>query len=268
MQYLIHILALCIALLPHAVAAQSQRLSDIVDARMRHGWQTETGSHMAALHLRLAGNWMTYWRHPGESGIVPKLDWSGSHNLAAARIHWPEPRLHIKSGFASIGYGGEVVLPIELIPAEPGLPMQLDATLSVGICDDICIPVELPLQLGIHDTGIPDGLIATALTQRPRAAHSAGLREVSCELKPEKRGLRLSVHLSLPVQGAREFALVEIAGSPIRARVLPSERTGDLLVGHVLLRPQAGEMIDRSDVRISIVSENGALQHQGCAFPN
>ena len=266
MKYLRHISLLCAFLVPGLAQAQSPKLSEILDARMRSGWQTDTGTHMAALHLRLAGNWITYWRHPGESGIVPKLDWSGSHNLAGARIHWPEPRLYFKAGIASIGYSREIVLPIELTPADPGLPFELDATLTLGVCDDICIPVDLALQLGVNDTGRPDGMIATALTQRPRKASSAGLVNVSCDVSPDKRGMRLSATLTLPQQGAEEFALIEMTGPPIRSSALPSERHGDTITGHTLLRLKPGEAIDRSAVRISVVSENGVVQHQGCTF--
>ncbi|MCH8465820.1 MAG: hypothetical protein LAT78_04495 [Roseinatronobacter sp.] len=261
-------LALCALLVPGIAAAQNPRLAEIMDARMRPGWQTDTGTHMAGLHIRLAGNWITYWRHPGESGIVPRLDWSGSRNVAAARIHWPEPRLFTKSGVASIGYGDEIILPIELTPTDAGLPMELDATLSLGVCDDICIPVELALQLGLNNSGMPDGMIATALTQRPRAARTAGLQAVSCTITPERKGLRLSASMTVPPQGAEEFALVELQGSPIRNRALPSERAGDTITGHAYLRPAPGEAIDRSAVRISIVSENGVVQHQGCTFPD
>lgn len=261
-----HIIAICAFMAPATAQAQSPKLSDILDARMRSGWQTEAGTHMAALHLRLAGNWITYWRHPGEGGIVPMLDWSSSRNLAGARIHWPEPRLYSKAGFASIGYSREIVLPIELTPTDPALPMELDAILSMGVCDDICIPVDLSLKLGVSDTGMPDGLIATALTRRPRAATGAGLRDISCTLTPEKRGFRLSAYLTLPQQGEEEFALIELAGNPVRSSALPSERTGDTLIGHTLLRVKAGDAIDRSTVRISIVSENGVVQHQGCTL--
>ncbi len=265
MKFLRHISFLCVLVLPGLAQAQSPRLSEILDARMRSGWQTENGTHMAALHLRLAGNWITYWRHPGETGIAPRLDWSASHNLANARIHWPEPRLYSKAGMASIGYSREIVLPIELTPADPGLPFELDATLTLGVCDDICIPVDLALQLGVSDTGRPDGMIATALTQTPRKARSAGLVDVSCDITPENRGVRLSATLTLPPQGTEEFALIEMTGPPIRSTALPSERKGDTITGHTLFRLTPGHAIDRSAVRISVVSENGVVQHQGCS---
>ena len=79
--------------------AQVPRPSDIVAAEVLPGWRTEQGTIMAALHLRLARDWITYWRHPGESGIAPRLDLSGSGNLAEARVHWPAPRLFTKAGF-------------------------------------------------------------------------------------------------------------------------------------------------------------------------
>lgn len=254
--------------LPTKASAQNPRIAEIMDARMRPGWQTEAGTHMAALHIRLAGEWITYWRHPGESGIVPHLEWSASRNVAAARIHWPEPRLFTKLGVSSIGYDSDIILPIELTPLEKGLPMVLDATLSLGVCDDICIPVELALQLNLSDSGMPDGMIATALTQRPRPAQSAGLQAVSCTITPERKGLRLSASMTVPPQGASEFALVELQGSTMRNRAMPSQRVGDTITGHAFLRPSAGEAIDRSSVRISLVSENGVVQHQGCSFPN
>lgn len=266
MKILRQISFLCAVLVPGLAQAQSPRLSEILDARMRSGWQTESGTHMAALHLRLAGNWITYWRHPGESGIAPRLDWSGSHNLAGARIHWPEPRLYSKGGIASIGYSREIVLPIELTPADPGLPFELDATLTLGVCDDICIPVDLALQLRVNDTGRPDGMIATALTQKPRKASSVGLVDVSCDITPEKRGMRLSATLTLPPQGNEEFALIEMTGPPVRSSALPSERNGDTITGHTLFRQTPGQAIDRSAVRISVVSENGVVQHQGCTL--
>ena len=266
MKKLWSVLALCAALLPVAAPAQSPRLAEIIDARMRPGWQTEHGTHMAALHIRLAGNWITYWRHPGESGIVPRLDVAGSRNLAGARIHWPEPRLYFKAGQASIGYMGDVVLPIELTPQDPGLPLELDAKLLIGVCDDICIPVDVALQLNLYDSGRPDGMIATALTRKPRQARQTGLQTVTCTVTPEKRGIRLSVSLALPPQGRDEFALVEMVGSTVSSRAMRSERTGDTITGHSLLRLKPGEAIDRSAVRTSIVSENGVVQHQGCAL--
>ena len=43
-----------------------------------------TGDHMAALRIRLADGWKTYWRSAGRGGDSrPVLNWQGSGNLAA-----------------------------------------------------------------------------------------------------------------------------------------------------------------------------------------
>lgn len=259
-------LTFCLGLsLPQAALAQSPRLSEILDAQMRTGWKTEQGTHMAALHLQLAPDWITYWRHPGETGIVPQFDWSGSRNLAHARVHWPEPRLFIKSGFQSIGYADELVLPIELTPVTPGQPIELDATMLLGVCDDICIPVDLDLNATMHGAGQQDRAIAAALSSRPGTAKAAGLRAVSCEIAPHQRGLQLSAALDMPQNGANEFALVEMTGAQGPGRSLGSERNGDALMGHMLL-PGTTTAIDRSAVRVSVVTEQGTVVHQGCAL--
>lgn len=264
-RFLAPALGLAIAFLfaPHAAIAQAPRAADVVTAQMRSGWQSETGTHLAAVQLRLAPRWMTYWRHPGESGLVPQLDWSASRNVAQARIVWPEPRLYIKAGFASIGYSGDVILPVEITPAQPGRPVEFSATLSLGVCDDVCIPVDLALQSVLDGQGAHDRDIAAALDRRPNAARAAGLNHVACTFTPEGRNIRLSAQMQLPRRGIQEFLLVELPGQPLRP--LPSVRAGDMLTGHSLMRASGTSAIDRSAVRLSVVSERGTVVHQGCA---
>ncbi|MFX4601211.1 protein-disulfide reductase DsbD domain-containing protein, partial [Acinetobacter baumannii] len=43
------------------------------------------------LELRLEPGWKTYWRSPGDAGFAPRLDWSGSGNLAGATLSYPAP---------------------------------------------------------------------------------------------------------------------------------------------------------------------------------
>lgn len=257
-------LSFCLALAPVTAAAKMPRIGEIVQAQMRSGWQAETGQHMAGVKLTLAPDWMTYWRHPGESGIVPKLDWSGSRNVAQARIVWPEPRLYFKAGFASVGYTGAIMLPIEVTPERPGEPVELQAMFNIGVCSDVCVPVDLPLSLHISGPGAYDREIATALDQRPQSARNAGMQAVECTLTPDRRAVRLTAALTMPSTGAHEFVVVEVPGQPTRA--LPSRREGDVLSGHSLIRQDGTRSIDRSQVRLSVISERGTLVHQGCAM--
>lgn len=241
------------------------RPSDIVAGNLRSGWQTESGAQIVALHLKLARDWITYWRHPGESGIAPQIDWSGSENLAELRAYWPEPRLFMKAGFNSIGYADEVVIPLELTPVDPSAPIGVHAVLTMGVCNDICVPVDLIFTGTATGPGARDRLIASALEHKPDPARANGLQGVSCSLQPAKRGAMLEVVLDMPVTGQHEFMLLELPGIPTRA--MPSERAGGQLVGQTFLRARDGRLpaIDRSQITITVINETGALHHKGCA---
>lgn len=262
-------LTLCSGLWASAPAqAQAPRVSDIVAAEIRPGWRTESGTIMAALHLRLARDWITYWRHPGESGIPPRLDLSGSGNLSAAGLHWPAPRLFIKAGYLSIGYAEELVLPLELTPARAGQPIDLRMALSIGVCDDICIPVDMEFTAVLDGRGAPDTTIRRALNSRPAAAQDAGLSDLRCEFQPARKGLHLSAHWTIPRQSGDEYILIEVPGNAWRVRNMPTVRAGGHLTGQAMLRASNGTSaaIDRSAIRMTLITSGGTFEHQGCSL--
>lgn len=260
-------LALAVALsAPLPVGAQSVRPSDVVEGQFRSGWRAPDGTQIAGFQLNLAQDWMTYWRHPGESGIAPQIDWSGSQNLADLRVHWPEPRLYLKAGFNSIGYKNEVVFPVALTPLDPAKPITLRATLSIGVCADICIPVDLRFDTVIEGDGRLDRKIDAAMLSAPSTARQKGLRDITCALHPRDKGAVFQVDMTLPRTGQREFALVEIAGTNVPSRSMPTTRAQGILTGQTYFRAKDGRLpaIDRSGVQVTVVSENGATQHRGC----
>jgi len=260
-------LTLVAAFVMQPAFSQGLRPSDVVQGQLRPGWQIDGGVQIAALHLRLARDWITYWRHPGESGIAPHLDWSDSGNLAGVRVHWPEPRLYIKAGFNSIGYKDEVIVPLELIPTDPRAPIDFAAVLSIGVCDDICIPVDMEFEATFSGAGKPDRRISEVLSAKPRSARQAGLKDIACDLQPRNKGAVLEVGMDLPQTGKTEFLLIELQNVGQQGHALPSLRDGDRLTGQTFLRANDGRLpaIDRSAIRVTVFSENGALSHQGCA---
>src|ERR1051325_831663 len=53
----------------------------------------------AGVEIHLAAGWKTYWRYPGDAGVPPRFDFSGSRNVKSVAVRWPAPqRLSGRSG--------------------------------------------------------------------------------------------------------------------------------------------------------------------------
>jgi DsbC/DsbD-like thiol-disulfide interchange protein len=236
---------------------------------LRPGWQEADRTHQAGLHLSLEPGWHTYWRSPGDSGIAPRFDWSGSENLRRAEILWPVPRLFRQEGSVTIGYDGEVVLPLRLIPIDPAQPVRLRGRVEMGVCRDICIPAELAVSAVVAGSGAPDPAIQAALADRPASAAEAGLRAIRCAVEPIADGLRLTAELVLPPVGGTETVVVE-AGQP-DVWVAPSSVTRDgarlTAVTEMVAPGGAPFALDRGAVRVTVLGRRGAVEISGCPAP-
>lgn len=93
--------------------------------------------------------WKIYWRSPGDAGLPPSIDWSGSQNLADAAIAWPAPHRFSYAGLETMGYEDEIVLPISLRLSEPGRALDLRAKVDYLICSEVCVPRQADLALDI-----------------------------------------------------------------------------------------------------------------------
>ena len=131
------------------------------------------------LELRLEPEWKTYWRSPGDAGFAPRLDWSGSANLARADIAYPAPQRFTVLGFETAGYHDEVLFPITAVPAEPGKPLDLSLNAEVLVCSTICVPQSFTLSLSIPTGPAAPGPsandIARAQSQVPGDGRASGL---------------------------------------------------------------------------------------------
>ena len=101
------------------------------------------------IQFRLKPGWKIYWRSPGDAGLPPRADWSGSRNIGATSIAWPAPERFSIFGLETLGYKDEVVLPVEVRVGEAGRPVSARAQVSYLVCAEICIPQEAKLALAI-----------------------------------------------------------------------------------------------------------------------
>ncbi|WP_095588672.1 protein-disulfide reductase DsbD domain-containing protein [Actibacterium ureilyticum] len=251
------------ALLPQAATAESPvPLSQVVKAEILPGWQTGSGTHMTGLRLSLAPGWKTYWRAPGDAGIPPHFDWSGSQNLSAAQIHWPRPTVFHLDGVRSIGYQSDVVLPIELTPGDSTAPLSVRGTVSIGICDEICVPMTLNLSADLPRQGAGNAAIRAALDDRPDRSNA----DVICQIDPIDDGLRLTATIPARGIGKPVEAVIETADPAIWVSEPALRHSNGALVAVADLVPAdaAPFALDRSGLRFTLLSGAKAVEIQGC----
>ena len=249
------------------VAGDLVQASEMAQVDLLPGWRRADGVHMAALRVRLAPGWKTYWRSPGQAGIPPGFDWSGSQNLVSATPRWPAPKAFENFGLRSLGYKNELLLPLELRPRDPGAPIRLDVTVVMGVCYDICLPLTVTLQQILPtDVTTPDTRIRQALARGPASAAAAGVRNVTCRATPIEDGLRLRAELDMPALGGDEITVFELPDREIWIAEASTSRQGGRLSAETELVPpgQAPFSLDRSTLRITVIGEKGAVDIKGC----
>jgi len=106
----------------------------------------------AGVEIRLAPGWKTYWRYPGDAGVPPRFDFSGSRNLKAASVRYPAPHVLSDESGTSIGYKNEVTFPLLIVPEDASKPVTLALKIDYAVCDKICIPAEGKAELALDGT--------------------------------------------------------------------------------------------------------------------
>jgi DsbC/DsbD-like thiol-disulfide interchange protein len=140
--------------------------------------KTNAESLRAGIEIKIQPGWHTYWRYSGDSGVPPRFSFSGSDNLAAVKVLYPAPRALSDEAGTTIGYKGNVILPLRVIPRQKDKPVTLRVKIEYAVCEKLCVPVEANTELTIHSAGVEsDALLAAAEAQVPKpiTATEAGL---------------------------------------------------------------------------------------------
>jgi DsbC/DsbD-like thiol-disulfide interchange protein len=129
----------------------------------------QTTPMRAGLGIRLKPGWHTYWRYPGDAGVPPRFDFAGSQNVKAVEVLWPAPQRIQEEGMVAIGYTGDVMLPLAIVPQDVSKPVLLHLKLDYAVCEKLCVPAEGKAELLL--TGGPssqDAALAAAAARIPR----------------------------------------------------------------------------------------------------
>jgi DsbC/DsbD-like thiol-disulfide interchange protein len=123
----------------------------------------------AGIEIRLAPGWKTYWRYPGDAGVAPRFDFQGSENVKTITVLWPVPQRFSEDGINLIGYKGDVVLPLHIVPENPRKAVTVHLKLDYGICEKICIPVEARISLVVSgELSSHEAALSTAEDRVPK----------------------------------------------------------------------------------------------------
>jgi DsbC/DsbD-like thiol-disulfide interchange protein len=136
----------------------------------------------AGVEIKLKDGWKTYWRYPGDSGVPPTLDFSKSQNVKSVTVLYPAPKKFPDgAGGNSIGYKGDVILPLHVVPQDARKPVTLNLKLDYAACEKLCVPAEAKLELLLSGkAGAQDMTLATAEALVPKHAEigAAGVPEI------------------------------------------------------------------------------------------
>ena len=106
----------------------------------------------AGIEFRLPPGWKTYWRYPGDSGVPPRFDFSGSRNVKDVRVLWPAPIRFADGGGNSVGYTTDFMLPLHVTPFNVAQPTILRVKLDYAVCEKLCVPADAALELALSKT--------------------------------------------------------------------------------------------------------------------
>ncbi|HTI71747.1 MAG TPA: protein-disulfide reductase DsbD domain-containing protein [Candidatus Limnocylindria bacterium] len=127
---------------------------------------------LAALRLRMAPGWHTYWKNPGESGKPTRLKWTLPEGVKVGEIRWPIPeKAFVLDQFVYV-YEDETVLliPVDIATTVPAGKLELKAQASWLECEKICVPgsaqVSATLEIADASTPSPNARLFTDAIKR------------------------------------------------------------------------------------------------------
>jgi DsbC/DsbD-like thiol-disulfide interchange protein len=158
----------------------------------------------AGIEIRLDPGWKTYWRYPGDTGVPPTFDFTGSQNVRSTIVEWPAPEpFSDGAGGHSIGYLGDVILPLRVMPADASQPSTLRVKLDYAICGTLCVPAQATLELPLTGASADEALLDRAEQRVPKRValgpdSGNALAILSVQREPGRKSGRIAVEVAAP----------------------------------------------------------------------
>jgi DsbC/DsbD-like thiol-disulfide interchange protein len=221
---------------------------------------------IAGVQIRLDPGWKTYWRMPGDSGVPPSFDWSGSKNLKSAEVHYPAPHRFTDASGTAIGYEDEVVFPVIVTPERAGEPVELKLSIDYGLCKTLCIPnqADLSIELPAHRVEKGDDPLLTRFVDLvPKPAETGklpALGGIEAKLDSAKPEFFIDANFADGATGTDVF--VEAPGGafvPVPKPLGPVQNGKQRFVVS-FASPAEAEAIKSKPLTLTFVSDEGARE--------
>lgn len=206
------------------------------------------GSMRAMLDIRLHDGWKTYWRDPGGSGIPPSISITGADLIS---VGFPAPKRLGDAETHYIGYDAPVRLPLKLAATAGG---AVTATIFIGVCKDICIPVQAELTADTSGESFANPLEEMAITEAEAGLpHGAGdgLKPIAGRWSED--GKSISVRFDAPADGPLPDVFLSGSSTFEFGAAGPVRRDGDAFVAEVpvLHKPKVYDLA-KDPIRLTV----------------
>jgi len=181
---------------------------------------------MGGIAFQLQPGWKTYWRTPGDSGVPPRFDFSKSENVEAVTVLWPAPmQFDDGAGGHSLGYKGQVVLPLRIVAKNADKPVTLRAAINYAVCEKLCIPVDANAELAFASVAsTEDSTLFAALDTVPKPANVGDPNPLT--IRDVKRDGKSAVVGDVATPDTRDVSLFVEGPTPDWALPLPKSIEG------------------------------------------
>lgn len=215
------------------------------------------GTTLVGLEIDMPETSKTYWRVPGDTGLVTQLDFAGSTGVHDHQVLWPYPVRHETTDYLDYAYFGPTVLPVELT-VDPGSPhVELSAVL--GVCSDICIPAQARFSLPLSDAAPdrPNGLrIRQALATTPMEWQGDPQPIGNVELLPGSN--MLAVHVADPELDPASLIAATDSGEPLFGTPQKSPEPNLVLIP--ILGKADETALENQPIRLTFLTGMGAFE--------
>jgi DsbC/DsbD-like thiol-disulfide interchange protein len=134
--------------------------------------------------------------------VPPTFDFAGSENIKSVTVLWPaSARFPDGAGGHFIGYKGNVIFPVRILPKEPATGSSIHLKLAYAVCEKLCIPADANLKLALPGMSSPhERVLIAAETRVPRGVPlGAGDSLTICSAHREGSGGRDRVVVDIAV---------------------------------------------------------------------